>query len=299
MNKFLQFPLVRIIVAVLFVGVGILVGQTIFNLLRAAFSITNTGLANLLAFILVTPATYFAYWIYVRYIEKRDLTELGSSTALQEIGLGALIGFGLFGLIIVILWLLGLYHVNGIDFVLLSLIGALVGAFVSAFAQELIFRAVIYRITEEWLGTWWALLISALLFGLIHLSSAGATIFSALSVALQAGVVLAAVYALTHRLWMALGLHMAWDFANDGIFGVGVAGQSGQALHGLLQANLNGPKLLTGGALGIEASIITLAIMLIAGIVMLRKAYQQGKWVSPKNKSQGEPAHSAAGKISL
>lgn len=299
MDKFLQFPLVRIIVAVLFVGVGILVGQTIFNLLRAAFSITNTGLANLLAFILVTPATYFAYWIYVRYIEKRDLTELGSSTALQEIGLGALIGFGLFGLIIVILWLLGLYHVNGINFVLLSLIGALVGAFVSAFAQELIFRAVIYRITEEWLGTWWALLISALLFGLIHLSSAGATIFSALSVALQAGVVLAAVYALTHRLWMALGLHMAWDFANDGIFGVGVAGQSGQALHGLLQANLNGPKLLTGGALGIEASIITLAIMLIAGIVMLRKAYQQGKWVSPKNKSQGEPAHSAAGKISL
>jgi membrane protease YdiL (CAAX protease family) len=299
MDKFLQFPLVRIIVAVLFVGVGILVGQTIFNLLRAAFSITNTGLANLLAFILVTPATYFAYWIYVRYIEKRDLTELGSSTALQEIGLGALIGFGLFGLIIVILWLLGLYHVNGINFVLLSLIGALVGAFVSAFAQELIFRAVIYRITEEWLGTWWALLISALLFGLIHLSSAGATIFSALSVALQAGVVLAAVYALTHRLWMALGLHMAWDFANDGIFGVGVAGQSGQALHGLLQANLNGPKLLTGGALGIEASIITLAIMLIAGIVMLRKAYQQGQWVSPKNKSQGEPAHSAAGKISL
>ena len=299
MNKILQFPLVRIIIAIALVGTGITVGQTILNLLRTAFSITNTWFANSLAFVLVVPATYFAYWIYVHSIEKRDLTELSPSNAFQEIGLGALIGFGLFSFIILILWLLGLYGVTGINFVLLPLVGALVGAFVSAFAQELIFRAVIYRITEEWLGTWWALLISALLFGLIHLSSAGATIFSALSVALQAGVLLAAAYALTRRLWMALGIHMTWDFANDGIFGMGVAGQSGQSLHGLLQATLNGPKLLTGGALGIEASIITLVIMLIAGIIMLRVAYQKGQFIFHKSRLGRESAHSAAGKIPL
>jgi membrane protease YdiL (CAAX protease family) len=298
MNKILQFPLVRIIVAVILVGTGITVGQTLLNLLRDAFSITNRGLVNLLAFVLVVPVTYFAYCVYVRYIEKRALTELGASNALQAVGLGALIGFGLFSFIIAILWLFGFYQVNGIDFVLFSLIGALIGAFVSGFAQELLFRAVIYRITEEWLGTWWALVISALLFGLIHLSSAGATIFSALAVALQAGVVLAAAYALTHRLWMALGLHMGWDFANDGIFGVGVAGQSGQSLHGLLQANLNGSVLLTGGVLGVEASIITLIVTLIVGIIMLRRAYQKGQWVSYKN-GQRESADSAAGKISL
>ena len=299
MNKILQFPLIRMIIAVLFVGIGITVGQTILNLLRSEFSITNIGGANLLALVLVTPATYLAYWIYVHYIEKRDLTELGHSHAFQEIGLGALIGFGLFSFIILIMWLLGLYGVTRINFLLLPRIGVLVGAFVSAFIQELIFRAVIYRITEEWLGTWQALIISAVLFGLIHLSSTGATVFSALAVALQAGVLLAAAYALTHSLWMALGLHMAWDFANDGIFGVGVAGQSGQALHGLLQANLNGSKLLTGGPLGVEASIITLIIALIAGILMLRIAYQKGYFVSRQNKSQREPAHSASGKISL
>ncbi len=279
MNKILQFPIVRIIVAILFVGVGIVVGQKILDLLRSALSITNTGFANLLAFILVTPATYFAYWMYVRYIEKRDLTELGFSNAIREFGLGSLTGFGLFGFVIAILWLLGFYRINGIDFILLSLIGSLVGAFTSAFAQELIFRAVIYRITEEWLGTWWALAISAILFGLIHLTSSGATIFSALSVALQAGILLAAAYALTHRLWMALGIHMAWDFANDGIFGVGIAGQTGQSLHGLFQASLNGPDLLTGGALGVEASVITLVVVLIAGIIILRMAKQNGQFM--------------------
>ena len=282
MNKILQFPIIRIIVAILFVGVGIALGQIVLNLLRTALSITNTGIANILVFVLITPITYYAYSLYVRLVEKREMTELGFSNALQELGLGTLIGFGLFASIIVILWLMGFYRVSGFEFALLALVGALLGAFVSALAQELIFRAIIYRITEEWLGTWWALGISALLFGLIHITIAGTTIFSAIAVALQAGVILAAVYTLTHRLWMALGLHMAWDFANDGIFGVGVAGQSGAALKGLFQANLSGPELLTGGALGVEASVIALVIVLLAGIAILRKADQKGQLISQK-----------------
>ncbi len=285
MNKVLQFPIVRIVIAILFIGVGVAVGQIILNLLRSALSIENTGVANILAFVLITPVTYLAYSLYVRLVEKRDLTELGFSRALQEFGLGSLLGFGLFSLVIAALWLSGFYRVNGAEFILLSLIGSLLGAFASAWAQELIFRAVIYRITEAWLGTWWALGISALLFGLIHLSSAGATLFSALAIALQAGVVLAAAYALTHRLWTALGLHMAWDFANDGIFGVGVAGQSGAALKGVLRAHLSGPDLFTGGTLGVEASIITLVIMVLAGVLLLWRAKQNGQIVLRKKQS--------------
>src|SRR5258708_5456902 len=103
MNKVFQFPLVRIIIASLFVGIGLIVGQTVLNLLRSMFSITNTSSANLLAFLLITPATYFAYWMYVRYVEKRNMTELGSQRAVQEFGLGSLLGFGLFSFVIAIL----------------------------------------------------------------------------------------------------------------------------------------------------------------------------------------------------
>jgi len=280
MNKVLQFPLVRIILAVVFVGVGLVVAQTALNILRAVFSITDTRWANLLAFVLVAPATYFAYVLYVRLIEKRSPTELSGTKALSEFGVGAAVGFALFALAIALLWLLGYYRVTAVNADGLAVIGALAGALVSALAQELIFRAVIYRITEEWLGTGWALAISAILFGLIHLTNSGATIVSALAVALQAGILLGAAYALTHRLWLALGLHMAWDFANDGIFGVGVAGQSGQSLRGLLQANLSGPALFTGGALGVEASLIALAVTLLAGSLLLWMAYNRGKFVS-------------------
>ena len=283
MNKALQFPLFRIVIAILFVGVGLLLGQSLLSLLRSAFSITNLSVANVLAFLLITPLTYFAYWTYVHYVEKRSLTELGSQGAAREFGLGSLIGFGLFSLVIAILALFGFYRVAGFNLLWLSLLGALLGAFVSGFVQELLFRVVIYRITEEWLGTWWALGISAILFGLIHFTSAGATIYSALAVALQAGILLGASYALTHRLWMTLGIHMAWDFANDGIFGVGLAGQTGQSLHGLLQASLNGPDLFTGGALGVETSIVSVIILSIAGVLLLRAAYQTRQFVPPRN----------------
>ena len=285
MNKILQFPIIRIILALLFVVIGLVIGQTILNLLRSSFSVTNTGLANLLALALIMPATYFAYRLYVYYAEKRDLRELGSREAGREFGLGAVIGFGLFSLVIATLWILGFYRATGVNLIWLSLAGAFAGAFVSAFVQELIFRAIIYRIAEEWLGTWWAVAISAILFGLIHLTGAGATILSALAVALQAGVLLAAAYALTHRLWLALGIHMAWDFANDGVFGVGVAGQSGQSIPGVLQASLRGPDLFTGGALGVEASLVTLIVMLLASLVILRLVKQKGEWGSRRNQS--------------
>jgi membrane protease YdiL (CAAX protease family) len=282
MKKLLQFPVLRILIVVLLVGLATAIGQIILGLLRTTLSITNPAIANLLAFLLIIPLTYFAYRFYVRRIETREMTELGFSHAWSEFGIGALLGFGLITLVIVLLWLLGDYQVTGLQVVFLPLFGALLGALTSAWVQELIFRAGIYRITEEWLGTWWALVISALLFGLIHLTSAGATLISALAVSLEAGILLGAAYTLTHRLWMALGIHMAWDFANDGIYGVGIAGQTGARLSGLLQAKLSGPVLLTGGALGVEASIITLIVMLIAGLALLWMAYRKGQFVSLK-----------------
>jgi len=153
MDKLLQFPLVRIVIAILFITIGFIAAQPALNLLRPALSITDTGTAQILAFILFTPATYFAYSLYIRLVEKREMIELGFSGVLQELGLGALIGFGLFALVIAILWLTGFYHVSGVEFAVLGLTGAFLGAFVSALVQELIFRAVIYRITEQWLGT--------------------------------------------------------------------------------------------------------------------------------------------------
>jgi hypothetical protein len=62
----------------------------------------------------------------------------------------------------------------------------------------------------------------------------------------------ASAYALTRSLWISIALHFAWNFTEGGIFGAAV---SGGEINSLLVVPLRGPKYLTGGAFGPEASV--------------------------------------------
>ena len=272
MQKLIGFPLVRIILAILFVGVGLIVTQLIINLLSQIIPADNP-IAGIVFTILALLAICYSYYLYVRLIEKRPITELAGLGAPNELGLGFLIGLGLFSIIIAILWALGYYRVTGMNSWLV-LIPAVVANVPSGFIQEIIFRGVIFRITRESLGMWWALGISSILFGLIHILSATATLQSVVAITLEAGVLLGAAYMLTKRLWLPIGIHVAWDLANDGIFGVGLSGASGDTISGLLQAKLTGPVLLSGGTAGVEASVVSVIVILAASVYMIRKAMQ-------------------------
>ena len=272
MQKVIGFPLVRIILAILFVGIGLVVTQLIINLLSQIIPADNP-VAGIIFTILAVLAIYYSYYFYVRLIEKRPITELSGPGAPKELGLGLLVGLGLFSIIIAILWALGYYRVTGMNSWLV-LIPAIVANVPSGFIQEVIFRGVIFRITRESLGMWWALGISSILFGLIHILSATATLQSVVAITLEAGVLLGAAYMLTKRLWLPIGIHVAWDLANDGIFGVGSSGATGETIRGLFQAKLTGPDLLSGGAAGVEASVISVIVILAASIYMIRKAMQ-------------------------
>jgi membrane protease YdiL (CAAX protease family) len=270
MQKLMNFPGTRMILAILFVGIGVILVQILINLLGNIFPAKNP-IVQIVDTLLAVLAVYFAYFWYVRLIEKRSLQELGASGSTSELAMGLLIGFVIFSIIIAILWVLGFYRVTGLNgwSVILP---AIVANVPSGFIQEIIFRGVIFRITRDWLGVWWALGISSLLFGLIHILSASATVESVIAITLEAGVLLAAAYMLTDRLWLPIGIHVAWDFANDGIFGVGLAGISGGTMPGLLKANLTGPTLISGGAAGVEASIVSVIVILATSIYMIRRA---------------------------
>ena len=113
-----------------------------------------------------------------------------------------------------------------------------------AFVEEVLLRGVVFRISEERLGTWVALAISVVLFALMHLACSGATVVSTLVVGVEGGVLLSAAYVLTRRLWLEIGIHFGWDFSQDAVFGVGSGAQ------GLVQGELGGPSLLSGGVPG-------------------------------------------------
>jgi membrane protease YdiL (CAAX protease family) len=149
----------------------------------------------------------------------------------------------------------------------------------AAVLEEILFRGVLFRLLEQRLGAWLALAISAAIFGGLHLTNANATLTGAVAVMLTGGMVLGAAFMLTRRLWLPIGIHFAVNFVQSGIFGSAVSGN--QAGHGLLRGVLTGPDWLTGGTFGVEASLVTALIGLVAGGLLLWLAHRKGNITRP------------------
>jgi uncharacterized protein len=185
-----------------------------------------------------------------------------------------LLGIVLFSAVYAVLWAMGAATFKGFgttDGLMLSLEMALM----AGVCEELIFRGAVYRLFEEGFGTAVALILSGVMFGLLHAANPGATLASTSAIALEAGVLLAAAYALTRSLWLPIGLHFGWNFTEGGIFGAAV---SGHATKGLINAPISGSVLLTGGKFGPEASLPAVTVCVIAAIVILVLAAQRGHW---------------------
>src|SRR5215218_892596 len=269
-------PLGRNVLAAVLVGVAVAAVQVVVKALKGVLSLGGAVLplyylVYLIASILVC---YFVYRAYVRLVEKRLVSELARAGAPGELGVGTLVGFGLIAVVVGLLWVVGSYRIVGANalgvvFVLLANDGA------GAFVEEVILRGVVFRITEEQLGTWVALAVSVVLFALLHLTGPGATLTSTIVVGIEGGVLLSAAYVFTRRLWLAIGIHFGWDFSQDGLFGVGSGSE------GVLRGELSGPGLLSGGNAGIEGSVIALVLCLAVSAYLLVGAKQKGNLMGP------------------
>jgi uncharacterized protein len=267
-------PLGRIVLATVLVGGSVAVAQLVVKLLQGVLSLGGAVPAiYYLAYLIVSVlVAYLVYRAYVRLVEKRDVSELSGNGAPTELGLGALIGFGLVTATVILLWAFGSYTVAGVNSVAVIFV-SLANDGAGAFVEEVILRGIVFRISEERLGTWVALAISVLLFALLHLTSPGATVIGAIVTGVEGGILLSAAYVLTRRLWLAIGIHFAWDFSQDAVFGMG------KGAKGLLQGELGGPTFLAGGSAGIEGSFVALLLCLIVSALLLAAARQRGNFV--------------------
>ncbi len=271
MWAFLQFPLTRIVIAIIALALVIGIIQTAVK----GAGIAPHSLPGVIGALLIIGATLATYAGFVRVIERRPVTELGRDGAPIELGSGFVLGVALFSLTMLVLWSLGQVDVVA-DGGWRALGYPLLDAVIAAVVEEVLMRGVLFRIVEESLGSWIALAFSAALFGALHAFNPGATATSSIAIALEAGVLLAAVFMLTRRLWMVIGLHAAWNFTEGGVFGASVSG--GEA-HGAFVSQFHGPAVLTGGAFGPEASIVAVLICFGAGVYVLWRA--RNRFVAP------------------
>jgi membrane protease YdiL (CAAX protease family) len=269
--RLLQNPLVRIVLALLSIAIPFAIVATPFNVFVKDRALRAVGALLLTAVVLV------AYRAYVRFLEKRNVAELSGSRAIPEIGTGLALGALFFCATIGILAAQGVYQVTGSNG-WQAMVAGVPGFILFGVLEEVVMRGIVFRIVEQALGSWIALGISAVIFGALHLLNPGATLLNAGAIIVEGGVLMAAAYMLTRRLWLCIGIHIAWNFTQGGIFSVAV---SGGASKGLLQSRMVGPDWLTGGSFGAEASVAAWAVCVAAGITLLVLAVKRGRIVPP------------------
>lgn len=267
-----QAPPVRL--AVLGGGLFLLMGTSSGFLVKFAAS---PVLRAVVAAGMVALALAF-YVGFVRLVEQRPASELSLTGAGREIGSGLMVGAGLYTLCVLILMVPGIYRIEGLNS-WAYLLPAVAMALSTGFLEELLFRGALFRIVEEWLGSWISLLVSSFVFGFVHLLNPAATLTGALFISIEAGLLLAAAYMLTRRLWLSIGFHFAWNYTQSAIFSGIVSGN--EAAPGLIKPTISGPVLLTGGSFGLEASVVAFALCTATGVALLVAAVRRGNVVQP------------------
>ena len=274
-RKIIDFPLVAMVIA-LALTLGTLKGV---SWLRDHLpEIGNEDLAGATWVVIAIGALLVIYKLVVRRLGEEPQDDLPFAEVGRGLAGGTVGAFVLMTVIVGAAAAFGIYRIVGWGGSS-DLVRILFGAGLSAaFFEELLFRGILFRWLEQFGGSWFALAFTSGLFGYAHINNPNATWFASLAIALEAGVLLGGVYMVTRSLWAPIGLHFGWNVTQGYIWDVPV---SGNDVDGLVEAQLRGNELLSGGAFGLEASLIAMIIATLAGIYLVWLAAQRGEVVRP------------------
>jgi len=222
-----------------------------------------------------------------RFFDRRSFASLGlrwNEHALRDILMGFFIPGLMMGSIYLIEWGAGWLEFEGYAWQFEPLSGVMIeifiilGAFiVVSWYEELLSRGYWLQNLSEGLNLFWGVLISSLLFALLHLENPHMSAYAGLGL-FAAGIFLAYARVRTGQLWLAMGLHTGWNFFEGTVFGFSVSGLENPST--LIVQSAAGPELLTGGAFGPEAGLVLLPALLL-GTVLIYGYTKSRKIIKP------------------
>lgn len=266
-------PMARIVIfALLFLAFSFALGILLYGSGMIGKGSSATAHAGAQCLMRALPPL-LAYMILVKWLENRHVGELAARRLLPDGAVGLVAGLAIFSTVIGVMYLVGSYHVVGSNPHADWLSALLIVGLGAGIGEEVISRGVLFRIVEEGLGTWVALIASAIFFGAAHIANPAATAWSSAAIAIEAGLLLGMLYHVTRSLAICMGLHAAWNFAQGTLYGVPV---SGMKADGWLVSTRTGPDWLSGGPFGAEASVIALIICSLCTIGLVMIASRRG-----------------------
>lgn len=139
---------------------------------------------------------------------------------------------------------------------------------VAPLVEEVIFRGVVMRFVALAHGSKVGLIVSSLAFGLVHLGNSHADLWAVLNIAFGSGMLFGLLYLRSGEIFVPIGAHIGWNAMEGIVLG---SRNSGADVSGLLSTVASGPAALSGGAFGLEASIVTTLLCSIASFALMHR----------------------------
>jgi CAAX protease family protein len=276
-KRILYFPLTKMIIGIISSIVVGFAGMIIIKLFPG-IRLLNSALKDMIGNIVFALLAVLIYRLLYKAYEKRKITELSARHLTRNIIAGIMLGLLLQTLIMFIMYLHHNFQIISVNS-FWPLFPTLVSMFANAITAEILLIGIIFRITEEKLGSYPALCILALLFEIMHTVVSHGSAGEALAIAMHGGILLGASYIYARNLWFPIAIHFAWDFAQAAIFGASVSGY--KMSQTLFVSNIHGPAWIIGGYFGPESSLQAGVFCFMAAAILMLANHKQNKILPP------------------
>jgi len=255
-----QRVLLLIIPYIFIVGFFQFIGALILGIDLADLHFQKTSEQHIIMAFFSLLGTLLVIWLFMKFLDKESFLKVGFETKnrLNEffigIGIGALImSTGYF-----LLLFLGEINFQRVVFNFKEIIISIGLFIIVAVMEEILFRGYILKNLMISFNKYVALLISSIIFALMHGLNPNMDLLSLTSIFL-AGILLGISYIHTKNLWFPIGLHLSWNLFQT-ILGFNV---SGQKSYSLIEFSITENNIINGGDFGFEGSILSIIAMIV------------------------------------
>lgn len=208
--------------------------------------------------------------LYCRFVEGRKLHTIGLTKkgAFPQYLLGLGVGFVMFSTVVGLSWAFGGLKAEGfVGGSASSILLALVGFGLQGMSEEVLCRGFLQTTIMRHHKPWVAILVSALVFALLHGTNFGISILALVNLTL-CGAMFSLYMLRTDNLWGACAIHSIWNFVQGNFYGLPVSGiNSGDSLFRFSLVKEN--ALANGGDFGLEGGIPCTIVLTIVILVLI------------------------------
>lgn len=264
-------PFGLIIVYFLLWVIGLFIGRCITNLVLCFLAdklLMNNSIVFTIRKLITCGIQISLFFIWVRLCEKRKIKTLGfvASKPLKLYITGMLIGFVAITGIVAILVLTNTVKINNINFLPLNQAVIAVGWIIQSASEEIAIRGWLIPVLGNRSTPLTAILITSIIFGILHLFSSGVTVLSFTNLILS-GTFFAEYAIYSNNIWGVCGMHFSWNMTLGNIYGFSVSGFS-YHVETVFRTNQVGTRFLNGGDFGPEGGFVTTVILFVGICIM-------------------------------